>query len=49
MNAEIFWAQFNVYNEVTLPVQVILVITAVILTYLTFAKLGTKPEMWMKV
>ena len=48
MNAETFWAQAGAYNEATLPVQVILVVTAMIMTYLAFAKPGAKTDIWMK-
>ena len=49
MNAETFWSNIGVYNEVTLPFQAFLIITAVILTYFTFAKPSAKTDIWMKV
>jgi len=46
---ETFWNQMAAYNNATLPVQVILVIAAGILTYLVFAKHGDKANVLMKV
>jgi hypothetical protein len=48
MNAEAFWTQVAAYNEATIPFQVILVIAAVILTYLVYAKPSPKTDTWMK-
>ncbi|KPJ61586.1 MAG: hypothetical protein AMJ46_00310 [Latescibacteria bacterium DG_63] len=49
MNADTFWTRIAEYNEATLPVQAILVVAAVILAYLAFAKPGAKTDIWMKV
>ena len=48
MNAETFWTQVGSYNEATLPIQAILIVTAVILAYLTFTKPSAKTDIWMK-
>jgi len=48
MNAETFWMQVGLFNEATLPFQVILIIVALILTYLVFFKPGAQTDTWMK-
>jgi hypothetical protein len=48
MNAETFWTQVGSYNEATLPIQAILIVVAVILTYLAFTKPSVKTDIWMK-
>lgn len=46
---ETFWNQMGAYNEATLPVQILMVIVAAILTYFAFAKPSTKTNTLMKV
>jgi hypothetical protein len=46
---EVFWNQMAAYNTATLPVQVVLVLAAGILTYLVFAKPGDKLNVLMKI
>jgi len=48
MSTEAFWARVGAYNEATLPIQAVMIIAAVILTYLVFAKPGAKADVWMK-
>ena len=48
MNAETFWTQVSNYNQATLPIQMILIIAAAILTYRVIAKPGAKTDLWMK-
>ena len=48
MNAETFWTQVGSYNQATLPIQAILIVVAVILTYLAFTKPSLKTDIWMK-
>jgi hypothetical protein len=48
MNAETFWTQVGAYNEATWPVQAVLTVAAVVLTYLVFVKPGTRTDTWMK-
>jgi hypothetical protein len=45
---ETFWNQMGTYNETTLPVQVAMTVLVVVLTYLVFAKPGTKVNTLMK-
>lgn len=49
VNAETFWTQVGFFNEATLPVQLMFLIVAVIVTYLVFLKPGEKTDMWIKV
>lgn len=46
---ETFWNQMGAYNEATFPVQMIMIVIAVILTYFVFAKPNTKTNILMKV
>ena len=46
---EIFWNQMGAYNEATLPVQIIMMIAAVVLTYFVFAKASARVNTLMKV
>ena len=46
---ETFWNQMEAYNNATLPVQIIMVAIAVILTCFVFAKPNTKTNILMKV
>jgi len=48
MSTETFWLRVGAYNEATLPIQAVMIIAAVILTYLVFAKPGAKTNVWMK-
>ena len=48
MSTETFWTGVGAYNETTLPIQAVMIIAAVILTYLVFAKPGAKTDVWMK-
>jgi hypothetical protein len=48
MNAEAFWTQVGVYNQATYPFQAVLVVAALVLTYLVYVKPGTKTDIWMK-
>jgi hypothetical protein len=48
MNAESFWTQVGLYNQATYPFQAVLVVAALVLTYLVFAKPGPKTDVWMK-
>jgi hypothetical protein len=45
---ETFWNQMGAYNEATLPVQIIMMIVAVVLTYFVFAKASTRVNILMK-
>lgn len=45
---ETFWKQIGAYNEATFPMQIIIVIVAVVLTYLVFAKPSTRANALMK-
>ena len=49
MTAEGFWTQVGVYNQATLPVQLILLIAVIFLTYRVFVKQGAQTDTWMKV
>lgn len=46
---ETFWNQMGAYNEATFPVQMIMIVIAVILTYFVFTKPNTKTNILMKV
>jgi hypothetical protein len=48
MSTETFWLRVGAYNEATWSIQAVMVIAAVILTYLVFAKSGAKADVWMK-
>jgi hypothetical protein len=48
MSTETFWMRVGAYNEATLPIQAVMIIAAVILTYRVFAKPGTRTDVWMK-
>jgi hypothetical protein len=47
-NAEMFWTQIGAYNEATFPLQIILVIGALALTYLVFTRPGTRTDVVVK-
>ena len=49
MNAETFWTEVSFYNQATLPIQAILTVVAVILTYQVFVKPGVRKDTWMKI
>jgi len=44
-----FWNQMGAFNEATLPIQIIMSILAVILTYFVFAKAGARVNTLMKL
>jgi len=46
---ETFWNQMGAYNEATFPVQIIMVVIAMILIYFIFAKPSNKANNFMKV
>ena len=46
---EIFWNQMEAYNNATLPVQIIMIVIAVVLTCFVFAKPNTMINILMKV
>jgi len=46
---EAFWNQMGAYNEATLPVQIIMMIVALILTYSVFAKASARVNALMKL
>ena len=46
---ETFWNQMGAYNEATLPVQIIMMIIAVVLTYFAFAKASPKVNTLLKL
>jgi len=48
MSTETFWTQVGAYNEATWPVQVVMIVAALYLTYRVFAKPGPKTDIWMK-
>jgi hypothetical protein len=48
MSTETFWLRVGAYNEATWPIQAVMIIAAVILTYLVFAKPGKKTDIAMK-
>ncbi|HEC87524.1 MAG TPA: hypothetical protein ENI49_06670 [Thermoplasmatales archaeon] len=45
---ETFWNQMGAYNEATFPVQIALIVLAMVLTYLVFAKPSTRANNLMK-
>jgi hypothetical protein len=45
---EKFWNQIGLYNEATLPVQIVMMTVAVVLTYFVFAKASPKVNTLMK-
>jgi hypothetical protein len=48
MSAETFWARVGLYNEAWWPLQAILMIVAVFLTYRVIAEPGPRTDVWMK-
>ena len=44
-----FWDQMGAYNEATLPVQILMVVVAVVLTYFVFAKASARGNTLMKM
>lgn len=46
---ETFWNQMGAYNESTLPVQIIMMIVAVVLTYFVFARASARVNTFMKL
>ena len=44
-----FWNQMGAFNEATLPIQIIMSVLAVILTYFVFAKAGARVNTLMKL
>jgi len=46
---EIFWNQMGAYNEATLPVQIVMMIVAVVLTYFVFTKASARANTLMKL
>ena len=48
MSAETFWARVALYNETWWPVQAVLILVAVFLTYRVIAKPGRRTDVWMK-
>ena len=46
--AETFWNQMGIYNDATFPVQMIMTVLAIILTYFVFAKPGNLTNHLMK-
>jgi len=46
---ETFWNQMAAYNEATLPVQIVMMIVAVVLTYFVFAKASARANTLMKL
>ena len=48
MDTSAFWTQVATYNETTWPVQALMIIAAVYLTYRVFAKPGPATDVWMK-
>jgi len=48
MDAETWWDQIGAYNNATFPMQIIMVVVAVILTYCVFAKPNAKTNKMMK-
>lgn len=48
MDTATFWNQVATYNQTTWPVQALIIIAAVYLTYRVFARPGTKTDVWMK-
>lgn len=45
---ETFWSQMGAYNEATLPVQAVMMIAAVLLTYFVFARPSARANTLMK-
>ena len=45
---ETFWNQMGAYNEATFPVQIAMIVLAMALTYLVFAKPSNKTNNFMK-
>jgi hypothetical protein len=48
VNAETFWTRVGAYNEATWPLQAVMIVIALVLTYRAFAKPGPKTDVWMK-
>ena len=48
-STETFWSQMGAYNEATLPVQIIMIIVAVVLTYIVFARASARANTLMKL
>jgi hypothetical protein len=48
MSAETFWTKVGAYNEATWPVQVVMIVAALYLTYRVFTKPDPKTDAWMK-
>ena len=48
MSTETWWNQIGTYNNAIFPMQIIIMIVAIILTYFLFAKPGTKTNKMMK-
>jgi hypothetical protein len=48
MSAETFWARVALYNEALWPVQAVLILFAVFLTYRVIARPGARTDVWMK-
>jgi len=46
---ETFWNQMGAYNEATLPVQIVMMVVAVVLTYFVFAKVSARVNTLMKL
>jgi hypothetical protein len=46
---ETFWNQMGAYNEATLPVQIVMMIAAAVLTYCLFAKASARANTLMKI
>jgi hypothetical protein len=48
VSTETFWNQMGAYNEATIQIQIVLIILAMVLTYLVFAKPSIKANYLMK-
>jgi hypothetical protein len=48
VNVETFWARVGAYNEATWPLQAVMIVIALVLTYRGFAKPSPKTDVWMK-
>jgi hypothetical protein len=48
MDTATFWNRVATYNTATWPVQVVMIIAAIYLTYRVFAKPGSATDVWMK-
>ncbi len=48
VDTESFWSQIGAYNEATWPLQVVLVIAALVLTYLVYREPGKRSDVAMK-